>query len=143
MLLDMGDKPMNSALLKLAKNTVLRPVIGKGRDPKAGRQSNMAYRVREHLNEAEMEKLLTVLKRNQHGHRDWLVGLMIHRHGLRVSEACDLRWDDLDLAKRTIIVRLSRGATTARISWSAMSWPVSRSYSANTPSRAPSRLGCL
>jgi integrase len=24
------------------------------------------------------------------------------RHGLRVSEACDLRWDDINLAKRTI-----------------------------------------
>jgi integrase len=29
----------------------------------------------------------------------------IYRHGLRVSEACDLRWDDIDLPKRTIIVR--------------------------------------
>ena len=29
---------------------------------------------------------------------------MTYRHGLRVSEACNLRWDDLDLAKRTVIV---------------------------------------
>ena len=52
-----------------------------------------------------MDKLLAALKRNRHGHRDWLIGLIIYRHGLRVSEACDLRWDDIDLPKRTIIVR--------------------------------------
>jgi integrase len=43
--------------------------------------------------------------------RDWLIGLVIYRHGLRVSEACDLRWDDIDLPKRTIIVRRLKGST--------------------------------
>ena len=50
------------------------------------------------------------LKANRHGHRDWLIGLLIYRHGLRVSEACDLRWDDINLAKRTIIVRRLKGS---------------------------------
>ena len=36
---------------------------------------------------------------------------MIYRHGLRVSEACDLRWDDIDLSKRTIIVRRLKAST--------------------------------
>ena len=58
--------------------------------------ANDAYRTREHLTEAEMAKLLAALKGNRHGHRDWLIGLLIYRHGLRVSEACDLRWDDID-----------------------------------------------
>ena len=40
-----------------------------------------------------------------------LIGLLIYRHGLRVSEACDLRWDDIDLGKRTIIVRRLKGST--------------------------------
>jgi site-specific recombinase XerD len=70
-----------------------------------GRAQNSEYRTREHLTEAEMGKLLVALKRNRHGHRDWLIGLMIYRHGLRVSEACDLRWSDLDLSNATIIVR--------------------------------------
>ena len=43
--------------------------------------------------------------------RDWLIGLVIYRHGLRVSEVCDLRWDDIDLRKRTIIVRRLKGST--------------------------------
>jgi len=83
----------------------MRPVAQKGR------RGNDAYRVREHLTEAEMDKLLAALKRNRHGHRDWLVGLIIYRHGLRVSDACDLRWDDIDLPKRTIIVRRLKGST--------------------------------
>jgi type 1 fimbriae regulatory protein FimB/type 1 fimbriae regulatory protein FimE len=75
------------------------------------RKPNETYRVREHLTEQEMDKLLAALKHNRHGHRDWLIGLMIFRHGLRVSEACDLRWDDLDLSKRQIMVRRLKGST--------------------------------
>ena len=58
-----------------------------------------------------MTKLLAALKQNRHGQRDWLIGLLVYRHGLRVSEACDLRWDDLDLPKRTIAVRRLKGST--------------------------------
>jgi integrase len=61
--------------------------------------------------ETEMDKLLAALKDNRHGHRDWLIGLVLYRHGLRVSEVCDLRWDDIDLRKRTIIVRRLKGST--------------------------------
>jgi type 1 fimbriae regulatory protein FimB/type 1 fimbriae regulatory protein FimE len=75
-----------------------------------GRKKNSAYRVHEHLTEEQMAKLLAALKRKRHGHRDWLIGLLIYRHGLRVSEACDLRWDDLDLPKRTIMVRRLKGS---------------------------------
>ena len=83
-----------------AQRSVMRPV----------RRANTIYRVREHLTEAEIDKLLAALRRNRHGHRDWLIGLMIYRHGLRVSEACDLRWDDIDLAARTIVVRRLKGS---------------------------------
>jgi site-specific recombinase XerD len=76
-----------------------------------GRKKNESYRVREHLTEQEVTKLLAALKTNRHSHRDWLIGIVIYRHGLRVSEACDLRWDDIDLTKRTIIVRRLKGST--------------------------------
>jgi type 1 fimbriae regulatory protein FimB/type 1 fimbriae regulatory protein FimE len=82
----------------------MRPVAG-------GRKANDAYRVREHLTASEIDKLFKALKANRHAERDWLIGLLIYRHGLRVSECCDLRWDDLDLAKRTIIVRRLKGST--------------------------------
>jgi site-specific recombinase XerD len=81
------------------------------RNATSGRLPNNVYRIREHLTEAETDKLLAALKRNRHGHRDWLIGLITYRHGLRVSEACDLRWDDIDLPKRTIIVRRLKGST--------------------------------
>ena len=96
---------MKTPRLKLVKSTEMRPVA-----PGAASR-NAAYRVREHLTEDEMSRLLAALKRNRHGQRDWLIGLLIYRHGLRVSEACDLRWDDIDLAKRTIIVRRLKGST--------------------------------
>jgi integrase len=95
---------MKSSHLNVVKSTVMRPVASKGRN------LNTAYRVREHLTDDEVGKLVAALKRNRHGHRDWLIGLLIYRHGLRVSEACDLRWDDISLPKRTIIVRRLKGS---------------------------------
>jgi type 1 fimbriae regulatory protein FimB/type 1 fimbriae regulatory protein FimE len=62
------------------------------------------------MTEAELKKLFDALKKNRHGHRDWLIALLIYRHGLRVSEACDLRWDDIDLPKRTITIRRLKGS---------------------------------
>ncbi len=75
-----------------------------------GRKANADYRVREHLTEAEVDKLLAALKGNRHGDRDWLIGLLIFRHGLRVTEACNLRADDIDLTKATITVRRLKGS---------------------------------
>ena len=99
----MGEMPMKSKRLSLGKQTVMRTVA-------SGRKPNAAYRVREHLTEDEMAKLLAALKSNRHGHRDWLIALLIYRHGLRVSEACDLRWDDINIHQRTIIVRRLKGS---------------------------------
>jgi site-specific recombinase XerD len=106
--MDVEDRPMKSSHLKLVKSTILRPVAATTRKP------NAAYRVREHLTETEMEKLFAALRRNRHGQRDWLVGLLIYRHGLRVSEACDLRWDDIDFTRRTIDVRRLKNSHDSR-----------------------------
>ena len=59
------------------------------RPVKQGRKPNEAYRVREHLTEDEVDRLLAALKANRHGHRDWLIGLLIYRHGLRVAASTD------------------------------------------------------
>jgi integrase len=47
-------------------------------------------RDREHLTEHEVERLMKVAKGNRHGHRDATMILIGFRHGLRVSELCDL-----------------------------------------------------
>ena len=100
---------MSGKIVRLRQAKKYRNATSRSKD----RRGNDTYRVREHLTEAEMDKLLAALKRNRHGHRDWLIGLIIYRHGLRVSEACDLRWDDIDLPKRTIIVRRLKGSTNS------------------------------
>ena len=51
-----------------------------------------------------MDKLWAAFKCNRHRHRDWLIKLVIYRHGLRISQTCDLRWDDIDLPKRDQLV---------------------------------------
>ena len=49
----------------------------------------------------------------RHQHRDRTLVLMMYRHGLRVSEAINLKWDQVDFKAGTITVnRLKRGKTS-------------------------------
>ena len=41
--------------------------------------------------------------------------LVAYRHGLRVSEICDLRWDQIDFVRATLAVRRVKKGTPARI----------------------------
>jgi type 1 fimbriae regulatory protein FimB/type 1 fimbriae regulatory protein FimE len=60
------------------------------------RRPNADYRTREHLTEAEVEKLIAAAGDNRHGHRDATMLLVAFRHGLRASELVGLRWDQID-----------------------------------------------
>jgi type 1 fimbriae regulatory protein FimB/type 1 fimbriae regulatory protein FimE len=95
----------------MPNNVVALPTAAFACKATSGRKANKEYRSREHLTEAEVDQVLAALKRNRHGHRDWLLGLMVYRHGLRASEVCDLRWDDLDLPKRQVLVRRLKGSS--------------------------------
>jgi type 1 fimbriae regulatory protein FimB/type 1 fimbriae regulatory protein FimE len=56
-----------------------------------GRLANSAYRPREYLIEAEVEKLIdTARKRGRNGPRDAAAILLAYRHGLRAQELCQL-----------------------------------------------------
>ena len=66
--------------------------------PKVPRRlPNKALRTREHLTEKEVERLIKAANDNRNGHRDATMLLMAFRHGLRASEVCDLRWDQVVL----------------------------------------------
>jgi integrase len=75
------------------------------------RPKNSALRTREHLSEAEVEKLISAArKRGRYGARDAAMILMAFRHGLRAGELCGLQWSQIDFAhQRLHVTRLKRG----------------------------------
>lgn len=75
------------------------------------RRPNSELRTREHLTEAEVQRLIEAAKGNRHGHRDATMILVTYRHGLRASELVDLRWDQVDFAKATLHVRRVKQGT--------------------------------
>jgi integrase len=97
---------MSRKIVRLQQAKIVRNATSRSN----GRQRNDAYRVREHLTEGEMDKLLGALKRNRHSPRDWLIGLAstAMASGSLRHAIC---WDDIDLPKRTIIVRRLKGST--------------------------------
>jgi type 1 fimbriae regulatory protein FimB/type 1 fimbriae regulatory protein FimE len=70
-----------------------------------GRKPNTAYRTREHLTEAEVDRLIKAASDNRWGHRDATMVLVAFRHGLRASELVDLRWDQIDFNGALLHVR--------------------------------------
>ena len=49
-----------------------------------------------------MEQLADAAKGNRYGQRDATMILVAYRHGLRVSELVDLRWDQIDFDRATL-----------------------------------------
>ena len=70
---------------------------------RVGRKPNARLRTREYLTEAEVERLIKAASRKRHGQRDATLLLVIFRHGLRASEACALRWADVDLERGNVM----------------------------------------
>jgi integrase len=75
------------------------------------RRRNGDTRTREYLTEAEVERLMKAATGNRHGHRDATMILVAYRHGLRVSELVDLRWDQVDFRTATLHVRRAKQGT--------------------------------
>jgi type 1 fimbriae regulatory protein FimB/type 1 fimbriae regulatory protein FimE len=67
---------------------------------------NAKRRSREYLTVKEVGKLVEDARsRGRYGHRDATMILVAHRHGLRASELCALRWDQVDLERGLVHVR--------------------------------------
>jgi integrase-like protein len=87
-----------SHLKLVTPSTVKRTVTPK-------RRRNGDLRTREYLTEAEVERLMKAATCNRNGHRDATMILVAYRHGLRVSELVELRWDQVDFRTATLHVR--------------------------------------
>jgi site-specific recombinase XerD len=85
------------------------PALGKL--PNARRYAEV--RSREHLLAAEVEAMREVIKKNgsHHAHRDNTLILVIYRHGLRVEEAVNFKWEQVDFASGNIHVRRIKQGT--------------------------------
>jgi integrase len=77
------------------------------------RRPNAELRTREHLTEREVERLMEAAKASRNGQRDSTMVLVAYRHGLRASELCDLRWDQLDFNRAVLHVRRVKQGTPA------------------------------
>jgi site-specific recombinase XerD len=77
------------------------------------RRPNAELRTREHLTETEIGRLMKAAGKNRWGHRDTTMILVAYRHGLRVSELVDLRWDQIDFAHARLHVRRVKQGTPA------------------------------
>jgi site-specific recombinase XerD len=90
---------MAKSHLKLVTPTIVKRTVTPTRLP------NADLRTREYLTEAEMEHLMAVARENRWGHRDATMMLVAYRHGLRVSELVDMRWDQVDFRTGSLHVR--------------------------------------
>jgi integrase len=95
---------MAKSHLKLVAPTGIVPTV---RTPR--RRVNSEYRTREHLTEAEVERLIEATM----SHRDATMILLAYRHGLRAAELVDLRWDQVDFNRGVLHVRRAKAGTPA------------------------------
>ncbi len=78
-----------------------------------GRESNDTYRSREYLTPTEAGKLIDAAgNRGRHRLRDRALLLLMYRHGLRVSEAANLKWDCVLLDDGRIQVNRLKGSNS-------------------------------
>lgn len=89
-----------------APKIVLRKVTAPGR-----RKDKAIGRTRSHLTPTEVKALIHAAgDTGRHRKRDELLVLVAYRHGLRVSELIELRWDAVDFDAKTLhVARLKNG----------------------------------
>src|ERR1022692_2724065 len=68
---------------------------------------------RKHLTSREVERLIEAARGSRNEARDRCLLLLMFRHGLRVSEACGLKLDQVDTESRVLhVARLKGGLST-------------------------------
>lgn len=97
---------------KRASNGTPKRVLRKAKPP--GRRSNEEIgRKRKHLVPAETKALIAAAgSAGRYRERDRVLLTMMYRHGLRVSELTDMRWDQVDFTGAKLhVTRLKKGNT--------------------------------
>jgi integrase len=98
-----GLNHMANAARKAIPSTIVNRTVPR-------RAPNAERRPREYLTEKEIERLEEAArKRSRYGHRDATMILIAYRHGLRASELCGLRWDQIELSTGRLHVRRAKG----------------------------------
>lgn len=102
-------KPRTSFSAKFPKTK--KKQVKKSKPAPPIKSANSEVRSREYLTTAEIKKLKVAAKNlGRHGFRDELIISMMYRHGLRVGELVDLKWDQVDLTRgRLHVNRLKNG----------------------------------
>src|SRR5215472_2020928 len=94
-------------LVEPPKSAVVIPIAVKKPGPARVNRSHMAF--------LTPEETLAVLKAaRSRSSRDWAMILLAYRHGMRASEVCALRRDDVDLKGESIIIRRLKGSLETR-----------------------------
>jgi integrase len=96
--------------MTLSRLRLVAPAVEK-RTVMPRRAKNSDLRTREYLTEQEIERLIAAAQQNRYGHRDATMILIAFRHGLRASEAVDLRWEQVDFNRAVLHVRRVKQGT--------------------------------
>jgi type 1 fimbriae regulatory protein FimB/type 1 fimbriae regulatory protein FimE len=69
---------------------------------------------RRYLTQREIDRLMDCARKHgRYGHRDATMILVAYRHGLRASEVCDLKWQQIELSEgRLHVHRVKNGIPT-------------------------------
>ena len=69
------------------------------------------YYLRKELTPEEVELLLdNCHKFKKHPSRNYWIVMLLFKYGMRVSEVCNLRWKDIDLNQKIMLVRRLKGS---------------------------------
>jgi type 1 fimbriae regulatory protein FimE len=101
-------------VVELPKRQRKAPNAVNGKVAPPRRRPNRETRSREYLIPDEVDRLLAAADASgRHGARDRTLLLLMFRHGLRVSEAVNLRWEQVDLKAGLLHVhRLKNGVAS-------------------------------
>ena len=102
-----------NAVIQLKPRSTQAPSTENGKVPPR-RRKNKDVRSREYLTTKEVTRLQDAARKiGRHGHRDATLIQISFRHGLRVSEAISMRWDQVDLTQGLLHVNRSKNGTTS------------------------------